>query len=231
MDAETLRLLITAGTAIVAGLGGAGLTAYINRRNTTDSLASARATTDEQWKRTQEREHTTWLRDQKMEAYTTFMLRAQSIHAEISAARFEEIPDVDPEELVIDRGKVKILGSPKVRYAARSLDTCVSEMFEAHMYVRIQYMEGIGDGKATEEDEDRIRARRHNRLMEALDGLHAAKVRFSMHLIDYVEEVRNDLGTATPDDHELNASNRALIDPDREIEDEEVDLVPDGELA
>lgn len=228
MDAETLRLLITAGTGVVAGLGGAGLTSFINRRNTIDSLASARATIDEQWKRTQEREHSTWLRDQKMEAYTTFMLRAQSMHAEISAVGFDEIPDVDPDELVIDRGKVKLLGSPEVRYAARSLESSVAETFAAHMYVRIQYKE---DRSATEEEEDRSRARRHNRLMEALDELHAAKMRFSVHLIDYVEEVRNDLGTVTPTDHELNASNRALIDPDREIEDEEVDLVPDGELA
>lgn len=201
-----------------------------------DSLASARATTDEQWKRTQEREHSTWLRDQKMEAYTTFMLRAQSMHAEISAAGLDEIPDVDPEELVIDRGKVKLLGSPEVRNAARSLESCVAQTFAAHMYFRIQDKEDRratveADGTATEEEEDRSRARRHNRLMEALDGLHAAKMRFSVHLIDYVEEVRNDLGTATPNDHELNASNRALIDPDREIEDEEVDLVPDGELA
>lgn len=69
MDTETLRLIVTATAAVVAGLGGATLTAVINRKNTKDTLASARLANEEQWEQTQHREHALWLRDQKLEAY------------------------------------------------------------------------------------------------------------------------------------------------------------------
>jgi hypothetical protein len=65
MDAETIRLIVTATAAVVAGLGGAALTAVINRKNTKDTLAFAQLAADDQ----RSRDENAWRREHLAAAY------------------------------------------------------------------------------------------------------------------------------------------------------------------
>ncbi|WP_185751142.1 hypothetical protein [Arthrobacter sp. 31Y] len=114
MDQQTLTLvsqLITGAVALIAGLGGASLTAYINRRNTLDSLAAARLTAEEQWTRTQDREHAIWLRDQKQEAYAAFHSEAETLFRKINGYVPDEDPPPSIDNLPVLLGRVRLIGS------------------------------------------------------------------------------------------------------------------------
>ncbi|MDQ0030148.1 hypothetical protein [Arthrobacter bambusae] len=229
MDAETIRLLITAGTAIVAGLGGAGVTAAINRKNTKDTLNSTRSAQFEQWRLSQERDREIWLRDQKLQAYTDFMLKAQSLHASLDTLNFRTAPQTNPKELIVERGKVKILGSPSVRYTARDLDNALTSLYAHHRQTHLEYFADDDDDPS--ESEAAMR-RRHARIGRAFTRQLELNMRFSSVLILFVEEVRKDIGTHTPDDEGLNSGNRALIrSPEEDVEKEEPEIVLDEELA
>lgn len=51
MNDPSLMLILPAMFALLGALGGSGLTAYINRRNTVDTLTSSRRANEEQWDR------------------------------------------------------------------------------------------------------------------------------------------------------------------------------------
>jgi hypothetical protein len=79
VDQQTISLIVTGTVAVVAGLGGASLTSFINRKNTKDTLNAARLTSEEQWERTQEREHSAWVRGEKQEAYVEFLTTVDAV--------------------------------------------------------------------------------------------------------------------------------------------------------
>ncbi|WP_427174306.1 hypothetical protein [Arthrobacter sp. 92] len=217
--------------ALLGALGGSGLTAYINRRNTVDTLTSSQRANEEQWDRSHKREHDTWLRDQKQEAYMKFMLAAQSQHARIQAMPYEDLPGVNPEELVIERAGVKVIGSPAVRYAARALESAVAHSHFVNSYAGAYFLENPeGDHERALDEEQRIR--HFTNKTEALDLCVAARDSFALRLLDYVEAVRLDLGTYSPDDDELNQDNRQrLTQFGAQDEREHLDTLPDAELA
>jgi hypothetical protein len=84
----------------VAGLSGAGITAYINRLNTVDTLAATAAAKDIEYADLREREHESWLRNQRQEAYAEFLATAQSvidaterdIEGKLGEHRLDEMP-------------------------------------------------------------------------------------------------------------------------------------------
>ncbi|BCW12148.1 hypothetical protein NtRootA4_32100 [Arthrobacter sp. NtRootA4] len=81
VDQQTTTLIaqvITGAVALVAGLGAASLTAYINRRNTNDTLDATRRLSEEQWTRNQEHERHTWLRGRQQKTYADFLALVNS---------------------------------------------------------------------------------------------------------------------------------------------------------
>lgn len=230
MNEQTIAQILPALFAVLGVLGGAGLTAYINRRNTVDTLASSKQAIHEQWERTHLREHQVWLRDQKQDAYMKFMVNAQAVFASIVKTPGDEIPELDPDELVIDRAGVKVLGSPAVRLAARELDLAVSRVYDAHRYSAAYYREFTPEELADPEQDKAVLTRHHHNRMEALDFYYASRADFSVCLIDFVEVVRKDLGTYTAEDEELNAQNRTRHTVFND-ENEDIEVIPDSELA
>jgi len=113
MDAETSRLVllavISASAAVVAGLGGATLSAVINRKNTKDTLAAGREDNERRWHLQVNRENELWLRDNKQQAYAKFVsaVTAAASHAyslDPSYARnalmaYDEVRLVGPREV------------------------------------------------------------------------------------------------------------------------------------
>ena len=134
VDQETVRLIITASAAIVAGLGGAGLTAWINRKNTVQSLAAAA-----------DRDHATWLRSQKQEAYAEFLAKAESVIHQ--TANHAETPVSAPalEDMSISRGKLALIGGPDAIELSRMID------FEARTaFITRMQMERAPEGSPEE---------------------------------------------------------------------------------
>lgn len=82
MDTILINQLVTTSGVIVAALGGAGLTSWINRRNTLDTRDAAA----DLWQREQSREHASWMREKKLEAYTTFLKMMSTFNAEWGTA-------------------------------------------------------------------------------------------------------------------------------------------------
>jgi hypothetical protein len=69
MDAETTRLLISTCGVVLAAVIGAVVTAYVARKNLTETHKEARI----QWDRDREKEHTLWLREKKAKAYVDYL--------------------------------------------------------------------------------------------------------------------------------------------------------------
>lgn len=80
MDQQTVQHLITAITAVVAALGGAGLTAYINHKNTLRQLEASKEQADQQWSETRAIERERWTRDKKTESYARFLRTASPLY-------------------------------------------------------------------------------------------------------------------------------------------------------
>lgn len=80
MDGETVRLITTAASAVVAGLGGAWIVGSFNRRNSEATISAAKV----QWDQDRDLEHSQWLRERKHEAYADFLGKAREIDLTLS---------------------------------------------------------------------------------------------------------------------------------------------------
>jgi hypothetical protein len=114
MDAETARLLVTAAAAVIAGLGGAGLTGWFNRKNTTASLEAARETNREQWRQTREREHEVWLRDHRLEACVAFFDEAERFHHRVALSPTEEVKYETAVPLQAHRARLVLIATVEI---------------------------------------------------------------------------------------------------------------------
>lgn len=97
MDGETIRTITTAGAAVLAGFGGAGIAGWFNRRNTKDSIAAAQATATAQWEQARSSEHNQWLRDRKIDVYTDYLSQVHAL--ELAIAEYQKgyrKPDATP---------------------------------------------------------------------------------------------------------------------------------------
>ncbi len=207
--------MITALTAIVAALAGAGVTAYINRRNTKDTLAVTRAVGEEQWNRTQEREHAVWLRNEKKEAYMSFLTMAQDLNHRLTSYNEDLLAEeVDIAPLTTCRGAIKILGGAQVRTLARDIDTTITRLSMARQ--EVAWTEDAL-AEVTEELHEKVK----ERFNRALARMWTIRNELSGLFIDYVEAVREDLGTSTDDDEEINKDNRAIGRPGEPLPDNE----------
>lgn len=126
MDQQTISQLVTGTVAVVAGLGGASLTAFINRKNTKDTLEAARLTNEEQWERTQEREHSTWVRGQKQEAYAEFLATVDLVFRPSAA---DAPRDFWTPELKVRRtfNRLKLVGSTDAINRAEQIKLCATQ--------------------------------------------------------------------------------------------------------
>ncbi|WP_159702613.1 hypothetical protein [Arthrobacter sp. 18067] len=129
MDQETIRLIVTAAGALLAGWGGAALTSYINRRNTTDTLAASERSSKEQWERTKSREHELWVRDQKQEAYAEFVLKADKAVSD-AQSMWRGGKDDTAINLSGARMRIRLVGPPELRTVAWEVEEAVKKLIE-----------------------------------------------------------------------------------------------------
>lgn len=126
MDPQTqlIAQLITGAIALIAGLGGAGLSAYINRRNTKDTLDAARQLGEEQWTRTLEHERQIWLRERQQETYADFLAIANST-LELPDWDAPRSPD-EPTYIKVNAAlqRVKLVGSAQAIVFANGVALC-----------------------------------------------------------------------------------------------------------
>lgn len=149
-------MIVTATAAVVAGLGGATLTAVINRKNTKDTLASARLANEEQWEQTQHREHALWLRDQKLEAYTEFLAVASALRHDLATKALEEKPNISTVDLTAKRLRVQVVGAPHVQQLATEVARQVMYLMSVQREARAD-AEGHKVGHAAQQTEDNRR--------------------------------------------------------------------------
>ncbi|NSX37629.1 hypothetical protein HTS88_14650 [Pseudarthrobacter oxydans] len=120
MDAETSRLVlvaaISATAALVAGLGGATLTAMIHRKNTKDTLAAAREDDERRWHRQVDREHRLWLRDTKQQAYAKFVSAATA-----AASHAYSLDPSYARNALVTFDEVRLVGPSEVRSAGKKV--------------------------------------------------------------------------------------------------------------
>ncbi|MGJ3189835.1 hypothetical protein [Paenarthrobacter sp. FR1] len=180
MAPQTLTLtsqLITGSVALIAGLGGAGLTTFVNRKNTKDSMAAARLTAEEQSIKAQEQEHAAWLRDKKQEAYAAYQAEAGTLFRKVNGwyGDDEPVPSVDGLPPIL--GRVRLIGSEDAVLLANAMSVSVSSSWSNRVYERT-YRKG---GKTEEAKKQRDES---NRLRTQFNDL----------LAKYLTVVRRELG-------------------------------------
>lgn len=87
MDGETIRLIVVACGAIIAGLGGALIAGAFNSRNTLATIEASREAAETQREADREVEHDRWLRDRKVEAYTKYLADVHELELTIAEIR------------------------------------------------------------------------------------------------------------------------------------------------
>ncbi|MDN4611460.1 hypothetical protein [Arthrobacter burdickii] len=87
MDGETIRLIVVACGAIIAGLGGALIAGAFNSGNTQATIEAARAAAAEQREADRELEHAQWLRDRKIDVYMAYIRKLHSVEIAIAAMK------------------------------------------------------------------------------------------------------------------------------------------------
>jgi len=192
--------MITAGAAVFAGLGGAGLTALINRKNTKDTLTAARLTAEEQRQQTHRREHEIWLRDQKLEAYTDFLATSDALLHDVASNPLGDKTHLSVAELATKRGKVKVLGDPEARKIAREI------VQEFSPLLRAQRKASFASQDPAETGSERIPNR-----AELLRPVRESAGRVAALNAKFVRVIRNDLGAATDRDADVDARNQDFI--------------------
>lgn len=168
MDQETLRLIVTAGVALVAGLGGAGLSSWINRKNTVETLTASN-----------DRDHATWLRGQKQEAYANFLAKAESIIHQTGANPDAPLPMPPLEEMAVLRGRLRLVGAPDAIQLAVKIDWEV----RVAVLLRLQKDQNV-DGELI-------------KTLDFMDMHSRAMGRFHALAEEFVIHVRTELGTGT----------------------------------
>lgn len=185
MDPAFIPSLITGGVAIVAGLGGAALTGYLNRKNTADTLAAGREARDYEWTRTKEREHEVWLRNNRQESYVAFFDEAEKITVRLRRGDTDEIPVSDLDTLASLRGRIRLIGSHRLRVQAREVYILLARTLIArNVYARV----------VRQSTEDKVSDGRRER--EAATRWKDKLAKATIATTDFVDIVREDLGTA-----------------------------------
>lgn len=87
MDGETIRLIVVACGAIVAGISGALIAGAFSSENTQTTIAAARDAAQAQLDAERDLEHDRWLRDRKVEVYSKFLEEVHEL--ELSIAEVE----------------------------------------------------------------------------------------------------------------------------------------------
>lgn len=143
MDAETSRLvmvaIISATAAIIAGIGGATLTAWINRITAKETLDAAKAARDEDWERKQQEAHEAWLREKKFDAYSDLITRMNPLSPTMMQAELHE-------KMSTIFGNLALVGDRDVVPLAQQLQQSVDELYKL----------GKRDGSAMTADEEEV---------------------------------------------------------------------------
>ncbi|WP_159702611.1 hypothetical protein [Arthrobacter sp. 18067] len=189
MDQQTLTLtsqLITGSVALVAGLGGASLTAFINRKNTKESLAAARLTAEDQWQKTQEQSHANWLREQKQEAYSQLLATTHAIFEIPDWAAPKEGVDRSLVELQMVYNRVRMVGASSVRLSSTQMVACALKAVDfAGQRRTLEQRKEDGD------QDDKALLELMSELLENLNSYHEV-------VDEFVKEVRKELHSAAP---------------------------------
>ncbi|WP_120523022.1 hypothetical protein [Arthrobacter celericrescens] len=103
MDQEAIRLVGPLIVGLIAGLGGAGITAGINRKNTKETFEDTR-----------NREHVAWLRDRKQEAYVDFLVKSNDIIQGIKDGHNARELRTELDRLDVVLGRITMVASTDV---------------------------------------------------------------------------------------------------------------------
>ena len=114
---------ITATAAIIAGVGGATLTAAINRKNTQDTLEAAREENERRWHLELNREHELWLRDTKQHAYAKFVSAVTA-----AASNAYTIDPAYSRNALVAFDEVRLVGPREVRKAGKKVTDQILEI-------------------------------------------------------------------------------------------------------
>ncbi|WP_457950429.1 hypothetical protein ACTAQI_07555 [Pseudarthrobacter sp. alpha12b] len=105
MDAETVRLLVTTSGVVIAGLGGAGVTAFVNRKNVQDAHKAERSL----WELTKRNEQEEALKSKKEEIYINFLVTLDRYQSLLNRALFNAPKMWDEEEIFQQRQELQAL--------------------------------------------------------------------------------------------------------------------------
>lgn len=180
MDQQTAQQIVTATTAVVAALGGAGVTGYINYKNTLKQLTAAKEQSDQQWNETRAVDHERWTRDKKTESYARFLRTASPLYSSnflpsdkgASAGSFE----TDFGAAISD---VVIFGSHEVVVAAMKYRTLLIGVTHAIKEMQREITtELVDEARRNPQDIDRVEAERiaHERALTAGQGIRTDKL-------------------------------------------------------
>jgi len=127
MDAETARILVATSGTLIAGVLGAVTAGVWNQRNARITLDAAQAAAREERDSQRERERLQWVRDQKKDAYETFLEASENL----LEAYYTAGADVRSRApLRVARGRLRIVGSGEVRQAATTVILAAAKLFE-----------------------------------------------------------------------------------------------------
>ena len=121
MDGETIRLIVVALGAIIAGLSGSLIAGAFNSQNTQATIEAARQAAQEQREADAETEQTRWLRDRLVQSYAKFLRQVQDLNNTLHDVHEEDDaadPSRLPESMATLAGDELMLIAPKPVKAA-----------------------------------------------------------------------------------------------------------------
>lgn len=147
MDQETIRLIVVGLSAIAGGIIGQLIAGAFNSQNTLVTIEAAREAAGAQWEKDQELEHARWLRDKKVDAYSTFIRKIHAMALEMAEVYYRM--DGDP---AVSLQQTKDLQVEALRMLSpRPVTLAVEDTLRAHMQLSAVAADAVRNRKQDEE--------------------------------------------------------------------------------
>ncbi|MCP9000354.1 hypothetical protein NFC73_11535 [Pseudarthrobacter sp. RMG13] len=134
MDGETIRLIVVALGAIIAGLSGSLIAGAYNSQNTLATIEAARLAAETELEAGREMEHDRWLRDRKIDAYTAlinqFRELDQMVREHHSGIYLKGTFDIVQASRNINTLEVRLLAPVNVSAAVADVILAMQERFD-----------------------------------------------------------------------------------------------------
>lgn len=155
MDGETIRLIVVALGAIIAGITGHVVAGAFNSQNTLATIEAARLAAEAKHAADRDIEHDRWLRDRKVEVYSKFLEELHELRLSIAEVQVGYIRDTDglvKKARDLSLLQMRVLAPRLVYEAAQDASGSVRNLLDELMAIKARKAESTKSYDAAVED-------------------------------------------------------------------------------